>query len=137
MKNIVTYENYYRDIITFEQNDDKITMSGGKWLGYSFCNDYTEVYKKYCEDELNPIPLHLFEDKIHSDDVISVKYRNSVESTNKLYSINPSGGPYIDLKSNIGALFPGLKGIVDKIELIKDNPNINCIFTVKYYEDNK
>jgi len=37
--NKVTYHNRYRDKIIFEHNGDEVTMTGGKWIRYSWDDD--------------------------------------------------------------------------------------------------
>lgn len=89
------YKNRYKDKIVFEQNGDKITMTGynPEWIRVGYAN------KENGESDWNTINM-----------------------------VDPSGGPYIALGSDLGLFYgDGIKRIVEGISINE----LSVIFKIK------
>jgi hypothetical protein len=141
--NKVTYENRYRDKIVFTEYKNKVTMKGfnADWLRVGYPNDYTNAYKTYCDDVEKPMSLEQFQNDVHEyrsrkefpnwENPLK-KYQPLVKSDMSKYSmVDPSGGPYITLGSDLKYFFgDGIKRIVKEIQFGK-NGNGTIIFLIQ------
>lgn len=126
----VKYVNRYNDEYTFTLiNDSSILWEGPfSWMRSSWANDYTKAYSMYKEDlsELEqPMALKEFKENIHTIDLWSEssykKLISLVESDmDTIGMVDPSGGPYIGLDSNMDRISPIFKKlIVSKLESVE------------------
>lgn len=148
------YYNRYGDNIVFEYiSENKIQMSGynHEWIRCAYENDYEKAYQSYTEDclaleepdmdllfddlinnQLRHLTLEEFKEEAHKE----YFYKNpklrkycSLITSNKddIHMVDPSGGPYISKRSDLGRYFnDGKKRIINKIELDKTT----VIFTI-------
>lgn len=115
----VTYQNRHGDNIVFEKiNDKTIKMSGGLYMRMGYPNVYNDAYSAYCNNEENPMDLEKFKDKIHEWDNGQnplKEYQNLVYSDRSRYDmVDPSGGPYICVGSNLKYYFNQQEDIIVK-----------------------
>ena len=133
-----TYKNRYGDLIQFNQIDDNtVEMSGYLNLGLrcGYENDYTDAYEAYLLDVgrkeeapimgLDYISLEDFSHKIHDykegEENTLKKYRELVKSTNDIWFVDGSGGPFISKKTNLNLYYnDGIDRIVTNISVDKD-----------------
>jgi len=141
MNNTTTYINRYRDKIVFTQEGDLVTMTGynPEWLGCAYDNDYDEAYNEYLSTftyssnpnhykdnnpSLGPKDRKEFIDYLFSYDFelkeykCPKKYRDLCKSTDTIINVDPSGGPYISIGTDLNEFFnDGLKRIVESIDI--------------------
>lgn len=133
MKKVI-YKNRYNDEIVFIQKKDKITMSGGSYLRWAYENDYDITYQTYCnfigEHKGIPISKEDFKEGVHTEgNVLNTTFNYMIKSSTDIHMIDPSGGPYLAIGTDMSRISPILKGMVEKIEM--GNDKINCTITVK------
>jgi hypothetical protein len=149
-----TYQNRYGDNIVFEHiSDNKIRMTGYNhaWMRCAYENDYSEAYKSYkqvCDALEEPdmdllfddpiqnvtraLTLDEFKEEVHKDyfynDKKLQKFARLVESDmNDIHMVDPSGGPYLSKRTDLGRYFnDGKTRKITKMEF--DNASI--IFTI-------
>lgn len=149
-----TYQNRYGDNIVFEHiSDDKIKMSGYNhdWMRCAYENDYSEAYHSYKTDcdnleepdmdllfedliqsKIRPLTLKEFKEEAHKEYFYKNpklrKYVNLIKSdTNDLFMVDPSGGPYLSKRTDLGRYFnDGKARKISKIEFDKSS----VIFTI-------
>ncbi len=121
---IIERRNRYGDVIRFEKQDDKVTMSGMFDMGmrYGLANDYDTAYIKYMTDNQEKdlsLSREEFERKMETDYEFFNKYsKHVVSKENVIDFVDPSGGPYIALGSNLAYYFQCEDNmIVNQIEL--------------------
>ena len=149
-----TYQNRYGDNIVFEHiSEDKIKMTGynPEWIRCAYENDYSEAYQSYKADcdsleepdmdllfedliqsTIRPLTLKEFKDEVHKEYFYKNpklrKYTNLIKSDrNDLFMVDPSGGPYLSKRADLGRYFnDGKSRKISKIELDKSS----VIFTI-------
>lgn len=124
------YKNRYGDRIKFKETaENKIEMSGynPEWLRAGWPNDYSEAYEAYLNNSVSPLPYQEFVYEVeHNEEFFH--YLTYAKSDKSRYDmVDPSGGPYISLGTNIGNFFKdNVKRIVEEIQIDKDK----IIFTI-------
>ena len=149
-----TYQNRYGDNIVFEHiSEDKIKMSGYNpdWMRYAYENDYSDAYHSYeidCDNleepdmdllfedliqsKIRPLTLKEFKEEVHKEYFYKNpklrKYANLIKSdTSDLFMVDPSGGPYLSKRTDLGRYFnDGKTRKINKIEFDKSS----VIFTI-------
>lgn len=124
MQLVSEYSNRYKDKIVFSLDEDKVYMRGQPmdYMRYGLSNDYTEAYLKYLLDNKDRqddvMSEKSFEIKMEEDVEFFKKYSKFVKSSEEISMVDPSGGPYIQLGSNLAYYFK-VKGniIVKKIDI--------------------
>ncbi len=124
MQLVSEYSNRYKDKIVFSLDEDKVYMRGQPmdYMRYGLSNDYTEAYLKYLLDNKDRqddvMSEKSFEIKMEEDVEFFKKYSKFIKSSEEICMVDPSGGPYIQLGSNLAYYFK-VKGniIVKKIEI--------------------
>ena len=127
--NIAVYHNRYNDEITFEHIGDEVIMTGGSWFRYGLSNDYSVAYEAYVADggtestEVFEKLVHQYDEEAKSYTELAKKYQPKVFSSKEISMVDPSGGPYIALGSNLKQFWP--KGEYQDlvVESIKFGPN--------------
>jgi len=155
MNTTATYRNRYGDNIIFTQEGNKIIMTGYEpnWLGCSYENDYDDAYLTYINDNkgvfdcIDFLPYHYVDGKktllLSQQEFIKHlfeydselkeykcpdKYRKLVKTSDRIHNVDPSGGPYISLGTNLKRDFKdGIDRIITHIDI---QPN-SIIFTIK------
>jgi predicted metal-binding protein len=143
------YQNRYGDIITFvEAEKDKVEMSGynPEWIRLAWPNDYSDAYGIYLnqcrllEDpdcdylvddpathECRPMSYQEFTHEVENNENYRHYLKHAKSDKTRYSMVDPSGGPYIALGTNIGRYFDdGVKRIVEEIQFDQDK----IIFTV-------
>ena len=130
-----TYTNRYGDNIVFEKLDNNtIKMSGYNpaWIRIGYENVYDEAYNKYCEDNNQPMSFDDFKDKVHhyeqgKTNPLNV-YRSLITSDCNTYNMfDPSGGPYIEINSNLKYYFNQKEDLIVKnIKVNGDHVILEC-----------
>lgn len=138
--NSVHYQNRYGDDITFTQvSDTEILMSGHnpEWLRAGWPNDYSDAYGIYLNqcrlleepdydyliDDPNtntcrPMTYQEFANEVETNDHYRHYLKHSKSDKTRISMVDPSGGPYIELGTDIGRYFgDGKKRIVEEIEI--------------------
>lgn len=139
------YSNRYSDKILFTQHGDVVEMTGfaeyGIRAGYE--NDYSEAYSSYLrackeldepdydlliedinQNKLRVMTLDEFKKAVHTERWYQNKdlfyYCQLVTSNrNSISMVDPSGGPYIELGTNLKRYYKDdIDRIVDKIEIV-------------------
>ena len=150
------YSNRYRDQIKFEQlSEDEIKMTGySNHFRVSYPNLYAEAYSAYLEDckkieepdydmlvddpaqnRVRELTLKEFKKAVHDyrpeiRENPLAKYQPLIKSDmTRVYMVDPSGGPYLQIGSDIGIYFNGEIG-KKYITEIRFNPEPCVIFTV-------
>lgn len=146
---MATYTNRYKDKIIFtEISEDTVEMTGfnNEWCRYGYENDYSEAYEKYvetCNLLKEPDYNYLIDDpssnKVRVMTLIEFiealknnesyyHFHKLVKSNKSKYDmVDPSGGPYINLGTDLKFFFKdGKTRIVKNIE----PKNEKIIFTV-------
>jgi hypothetical protein len=124
MQLVSEYSNRYKDKIVFSLDEDKVYMRGQPmdYMRYGLSNDYTEAYLKYLLDNKDRqddvMSEKSFEIKMEEDVEFFKKYSKFVKSSEEISMVDPSGGPYIQLGSNLAYYFK-VRGniIVKKIDI--------------------
>lgn len=137
------YQNRYGDTILFtETSEGVIEMSGytPDWMRSSYDRDFSDayqVYKNQCsalsepdydllvEDtangELREMTYQEFAYEAQNNEKYNHYYSLSKPDYERLLMVDPSGGPYITIGTNLGRYFEdNKKRIVDSIQLIGD-----------------
>lgn len=137
------YKNRYNDLIEFKEiSDDKVEMTGfnNEWCRFGYENDYTDAYKFYlktCNSLEEPdfnlliddpsvnktrvMTLEEFIDSLQNNESYYHFYKHVKSNKNKYYMIDPSGGPYITLGTDLQLFFKdGKKRIVNNIQPIEN-----------------
>jgi hypothetical protein len=142
------YYNRYRTEITFKHNKNQVVMSGKdltKWMRYGFPNVYDVAYEKYIESavvyaQLEPNQILtseefekvLFvtkdEDSFESNALLKIFGKYIYSDMKTIDMIDPSGGPYITVGSNLRSFFGDkIDRVVEKIKIGEDK----ITFTIK------
>jgi hypothetical protein len=124
MQLVSEYSNRYKDKIVFSLDEDKVYMRGQPmdYMRYGLSNDYTEAYLKYLLDNKDRqddvMSEKSFEIKMEEDVEFFKKYSKFIKSSEEISMVDPSGGPYIQLGSNLAYYFK-VRGniIVKKIDI--------------------
>ena len=140
----IKYTNRYGDEYSFTKNDDGDILWEGpfKHLRIGYPNNYKPAYQAYCKDAsdmgVHAVHIEEFKELVHEQiydaegrwlhaGPISQRYQNLVTSiTSELSMVDPSGGPYIAVRQDLGSLDPVLSGL--KVHAIKSN-NVGYLIT--------
>lgn len=130
----VTYKNRYNDKIIFTQiNSHTIEMIGGEYIRHGYSNDYDKAYEAFHNDFPKTEMLskedfiqELF--KYNSDtgeykNPEWSKYRILVTSTEEIDMIDPSGGPYLTIGTDMSKF--GLEGKIKAFTVVNNKYFIN------------
>lgn len=109
-----TYTNRYGDEYTFTELEDGNIQWSGKfeWCRFGFPNDYSEAYLAYTTDGGNmslsdfKIDVHraIYDengDYINMSDISQVYGKLVKSKTNVIEMVDPSGGPYLTVGTEI------------------------------------
>lgn len=133
------YKNRYGDIITFvETGENTVEMSGynPQWIRGSWANDYSDAYNLYMnqcnalvepdydyliedvnENTVRPMTYQEFATIIYSDKKYHHYLKLVKSDKNRYEMIDPSGGPYISVGSDLSEFFgDDKKRIVEEIQ---------------------
>lgn len=125
-----TYKNRYSEEIKFKHLDDKTIEMSNYYKNFrvGYKNDYDEAYNTYLNS--TKLSKEEFIKKIHAygvDHFIDT-YGSLVKTTKIVNMVDPSGGPYIELGSNLRFIFGDeIDRIVESIEIKIDT----IIFKIK------
>jgi hypothetical protein len=130
------YHNRYKDKITFDHKGKTVTMSGySPYFRYGYPNVYDKAYEKYVESahvdaklESNQILTReefekvLFvtkdEDSYESNALYKLFGKYIYSDMNTIDMIDPSGGPYITVGSNLRSFFGDkIDRVVERIKI--------------------
>lgn len=116
-----TFTNRYKDTYTFTLDaDDNILWEGNfKYARFGVPNNYKAAFKQYVDDscldkeclslkEFKKELTKYFHDQTHPINKYSVLVQSDI---NKIDMIDPSGGPYISVGSNMGMFDEEFKGL--------------------------
>lgn len=124
---IIERRNRYNDVIRFEKEDNTVKMTGMFEMGmrYGFANDYDTAYIVYMTNDSEKdkgLTREEFDRKMEVEYDFFNQYSKHVKSKDDVIEfVDPSGGPYIALGSNLAYYFQCEDNmIVNKIN-IKDN----------------
>lgn len=124
---IIERRNRYNDVIRFEKEDNTVKMTGMFEMGmrYGFANDYDTAYIVYMTNDSEKdkgLTREEFDRKMEVEYDFFNRYSKHVKSKDDVIEfVDPSGGPYIALGSNLAYYFQCEDNmIVNKIN-IKDN----------------
>lgn len=118
---MVTYKNRYEDVFTFTKGEDGNILWEGdfEFCRFGYPNDYTKAYNAYVADG-GKLSFNEFQDVVHEYDdekraYTHVKYLNLITSNkNVIDMVDPSGGPYIKSKDNMGRVGEEFQGMIVK-----------------------
>lgn len=130
----VTYKNRYNDKIIFTQiNSCTIEMIGGEYIRHSYSNDYDKAYEAFHNDfpKTEMLSKEQFIDELFKyDNKINNyknpewdKYRHLVKSTDQIDMIDPSGGPYLTIGTDMSKF--GLEGKIKGFTVVNNKYFIN------------
>jgi nitrous oxide reductase len=123
---MVQYKNRYRDIFTFTKTEDgNILWQGNfEFVRYAYPNVYEDAYQAYINDGSpeGDMTFEEFQDTIHAYDYkteqYAIKNRKYAElvfsDQSRIVMIDPSGGPYLTIGSNMGLFDESFKGLFIK-----------------------
>jgi len=121
VENMKTFTNRYKDVYTFTLDlEGNILWEGNfKYCRFGRPNDYTKSYKQYLDDNCNNdkcLSLEEFKNLLHETfhDQYNpmLKYAMLIKSdTTKIDMVDPSGGPYITVGSDMGMFDEEFKGL--------------------------
>jgi nitrous oxide reductase len=123
---MVQYKNRYRDIFTFTKTEDgNILWQGNfEFVRYAYPNVYEDAYQAYINDgsPQGDMTFEEFQDTIHAYDYkteqYAIKNRKYAElvfsDQSRIVMIDPSGGPYLTIGSNMGLFDESFKGLFIK-----------------------
>lgn len=124
---IIERRNRYNDVIRFEKEDNTVKMTGMFEMGmrYGFANDYDTAYIVYMTNDSEKdkgLTREEFDRKMEVEYDFFNRYSKHVKTKDDVIEfVDPSGGPYIALGSNLAYYFQCEDNmIVNKIN-IKDN----------------
>ena len=114
-----TYQNRYGDNIVFEKLNDKTVKRSGhnhEWIRCGYPNVYDDAYAAYCKDIEEPMSLEQFKEKIHNSKFeLLKKYQSLIYSDTSTYDmVDPSGGPYLSVGTNLKYYFETKENMVIK-----------------------
>jgi len=135
-----SYQNRYGDTITFVEVEKGIVEMSGynpEWLRVGWPNDYSDAYGIYLNqcrlleepdydyliDDPNtntcrPMTYQEFANEVETNDHYRHYLKHSKSDKTRISMVDPSGGPYIVLGTDIGRYFgDGKKRIVEEIEI--------------------
>jgi hypothetical protein len=121
---IIERRNRYNDVIRFEKEGKEVKMTGMFDMGmrYGLVNDYDTAYIVYMTNESEKdknLTRDEFDRRMEVDTDFFWKYAKHVKSKEGVIDfIDPSGGPYIALGSNLAYYFQCEDNmIVNKIDV--------------------
>lgn len=119
---IIERSNRYGDRIRFEKEGNTVKMTGMLDMGLRFglANDYDTAYIHYMNGASEPTLSHEeFERKMEADYDFFNKYAKHVRSKEGVIDfVDPSGGPYIAVGSNLAYYFQCEDNmVVNKIDI--------------------
>lgn len=119
---IIERSNRYGDRIRFEKEGNTVKMTGMFEMGLRFglANDYDTAYIHYMNGASEPVlSREEFERKMEADYDFFNKYAKHVRSKEGVIDfVDPSGGPYIAVGSNLAYYFQCEDNmVVNKIDI--------------------
>lgn len=121
---IIERRNRYNDVIRFEKEDNTVKMTGMFEMGmrYGFANDYDTAYIVYMTNDSEKdkgLTREEFDRKMEVEYDFFNRYSKHVKSKDDVIEfVDPSGGPYIALGSNLAYYFQCEDNmIVNKIDV--------------------
>ena len=121
---IIERRNRYNDVIRFEKEDNTVKMTGMFEMGmrYGFANDYDTAYIVYMTNDSEKdkgLTREEFDRKMEVDYDFFNRYSKHVKTKDDVIEfVDPSGGPYIALGSNLAYYFQCEDNmIVNKIDV--------------------
>ena len=142
------YHNRYRTKITFNHTKNQVVMSGKgltEFMRYGWPNVYTKAYEKYVEsarvdirlkenqilteEEFKEVLFNTKDEDVHESNALLKLFGKYIYSDMKTIDmIDPSGGPYITVGSNLRSFFGDkIDRVVEKIKIGEDK----ITFTIK------
>ena len=106
MKDVIL-KNRYNDEISFTNITPKeYVMGGGKYVRTICENNYSNAYATYIEElpiDSKPLTMEEFKKELYRNDEnekygrteVNIKYVSLVTPSNKIYAVDPSGGPFV------------------------------------------
>lgn len=134
------YINRYNDIITFTPLDENTLLMEGdfKWMRIAWPNDYSVAYEKYIQDG-GVLSMGEFQQIVHgyNDDRGEFEFPQYIplitSNTNKIYMVDPSGGPYVGLGMPSELFHPEIKGKIIE-DIIREGKGYKLILKIEKYE---
>jgi uncharacterized protein YnzC (UPF0291/DUF896 family) len=121
---IIERRNRYNDVIRFEKEDNTVKMTGMFEMGmrYGFANDYDTAYIVYMTNDSEKdkgLTREEFDRKMEVEYDFFNRYSKHVKTKDDVIEfVDPSGGPYIALGSNLAYYFQCEDNmIVNKIDV--------------------
>ena len=121
---IIERRNRYNDVIRFEKEDNTVKMTGMFEMGmrYGFANDYDTAYIVYMTNDSEKdkgLTREEFDRKMEVEYDFFNRYSKHVKTKDDVIEfVDPSGGPYIALGSNLSYYFQCEDNmIVNKIDV--------------------
>jgi hypothetical protein len=122
------YKNRYNEDVEFTLDEEQLTVTmkgySNQFIRFSHANNYSEAYLKYtldCAEKGKEIMSEAeFEKKAEDEYSFFVKYSKYVKPSDRVSMVDPPGGPYVQLDSNL-AYYLGMDAIISvkKINLLK------------------
>lgn len=121
-----THYNRYKDTITFAHENNTVTMTGHnpEWMRYGYANDYTDAYHIYLnqckaltepdyfylvednnENKLRPMTYQEFAHEVNTNNDYTPYLKYVTSDTDTIDMVDPSGGPYIQVGTNLKMFF--------------------------------
>lgn len=126
----IKYVNRYNEEYTFSLQEDLSILWEGpfNWMRSGWANDYTKAYSRYKKDLSDleqPMTIEEFKESIHTVDLWNESsYKGLISlvepDLDTISMVDPSGGPYIGLGSNMSRISPVFENlIVSKLESLE------------------
>lgn len=129
-KETVAVRNRYGEEVLFVRSGSKIMMSfPGKIYRSGLKNDYSIAFEEFKKSEGHIVEdLKTFEDLIVKDLGVWAEYSKYVVSTKEISFVDPSGGPFVSLGTDLGDIHGKMSGLV--VESITTDKKGNIILNV-------
>lgn len=129
-KETVAVFNRYGEEVLFVRSGSKIMMSfPGKIYRSGLKNDYSIAFEKFKKlKAYSGQTLSWFEDCMESETALWVVYSELVVSTKEISFVDPSGGPFVSLGTDLGDIHGKMSGLV--VESITTDRKGNIILNV-------
>lgn len=105
------YYNRYNDCITFAHENNTVTMTGHnrEWLRYGYANDYSQAYELYllqCKHlQIQGMTYQEFAHEVMTNDDYIPYLKHVTSDTDNIDTVDPSGGPYLQVGTNLKMFF--------------------------------